>query len=176
MIISLLISLFIFNPPEMILYDFMSGSESAEWYVVDDNVMGGRSEGKISVSEEGYGIFEGDVSLENNGGFSSIRYRFDPVKVENFSKAMIYLKGDGKSYQFRLKSKSSDRHSYIAYFKTSGEKEVIEIDLSKMEPGFRGFKPNLPDYPGKLMEEISFLISNKKAESFRLEIDKIVLK
>jgi NADH dehydrogenase [ubiquinone] 1 alpha subcomplex assembly factor 1 len=45
-----------------------------------------------------------------------------------------------------------------------------------MEPGFRGMKPNIPDYPGKQMEEISFLIANKKAESFRLEIDKILLK
>jgi NADH dehydrogenase [ubiquinone] 1 alpha subcomplex assembly factor 1 len=93
------------------------------------------------------------------------------IRSHNF-----YVKGDGKTYQFRVKTNRYDRHSYIGFFNTSGKEEIIEIELREMEPGFRGMKPNIPDYPGKQMEEISFLIANKKAESFRLEIDKILLK
>ena len=70
--ILLLLVFFIINQPEMILYDFEAGNKAHGWIIVDDNVMGGRSEGNISVNDKGYGIFEGEVSLENNGGFSSM--------------------------------------------------------------------------------------------------------
>lgn len=159
----------------MILYDFKSGVEPSRWVIVDDNVMGGMSEGKMYVDENGYGIFSGDVSLKNNGGFSSVRYRFDPIDLTSYTKCLIYLKGDGKRYQFRVKTSSYDRHSYISYFNTSGKEEVIEIPLREMYPSFRGMKLGMPDFPGKEMEEVSFLIGNSKEERFSLAIDKIVL-
>ncbi len=55
------------------VYDFSHESKPGDWFVVDDGVMGGRSQGNVGLSEEGHGIFQGTVSLENNGGFSSIR-------------------------------------------------------------------------------------------------------
>ena len=45
-----------------------------------------------------------------------------------------------------------------------------------MYPAFRGRKLNIGNYPGKQMEMIAFLIGNKNAESFILEIDSIILK
>ena len=44
-----------------------------------------------------------------------------------------------------------------------------------MFPAFRGNTLNIPNYPIKVLAEITFLIANKKAESFQLEIDSIVL-
>jgi hypothetical protein len=44
-----------------------------------------------------------------------------------------------------------------------------------MYPSFRGQKLELPNYPGQSMEEIAFLIANKTAETFALEIDRIEL-
>ena len=44
-----------------------------------------------------------------------------------------------------------------------------------MYPSFRGYELNQPNYDGVQMEEIAFLISNKKEESFRLLIDAITL-
>lgn len=37
--------------------------------------MGGKSSGDFYINESGNGVFEGFVSLANNGGFSSVRYR-----------------------------------------------------------------------------------------------------
>jgi len=88
----------------------------------------------------------------------------------------IRLKGDGKSYQFRIKTNNSDYYSYVAPFKTSGDWETIEIPFNSMYPAFRGRKLNAENYPGKQMEMIAFLIGNKKAESFQLEIESIELK
>lgn len=160
----------------MTIFDFAKDSDLSNWYVVDDVVMGGRSDGSFALNEEGNAVFSGKVSLENNGGFSSVRYVFGKTDVSQYTKAVIRLKGDGKRYQFRVKSSSRDRHSYIAYFQTSGTWESIEIPLAEMYASFRGMTLNMPDYPAEQMAEIAFLIGNKKAENFRLEIDKIELR
>ena len=159
----------------MVLIDFNKDSDLSNWTVVDDVVMGGRSDGNIEINQEGHAVFQGQVSLENNGGFSSVRYRFEQQKVDAYSKVFMRVKGDGKRYQFRMKSDRFDRHSYIYHFETTGEWQTVEIPLREMYPGFRGMKLNMPNYPGRILEEVAFLISNKKAERFQLEIDKIIL-
>ncbi len=157
------------------LFNFEKNSDLSNWYVVDDVVMGGRSDGNLKINEEGFGVFYGDVSLENNGGFSSIRYRFEQQDVGDFKHCKIRLKGDGKRYQFRVKTSPYDRHSYIHYFETSGDWETVKIPLAAMYPTFRGRRLDMPNYPVEQLEEISFLIANKQAESFKLLFDWIAL-
>ena len=43
------------------------------WNIVNDDVMGGISTSYLSVSDEKNLIFNGNLSLENNGGFASSR-------------------------------------------------------------------------------------------------------
>lgn len=157
------------------LFDFTEKTDKKSWQIVDDRVMGGRSEGSFEIHKEGYGVFKGDVSLENNGGFSSLRHAFKPLKTSSYSKVVLYLKGDGKRYQFRIKEKQSDYYSYIQYFETDGKWQQIEIPFEKFYPSFRSRKLDQSNFSGEVMEEIRFLIANKNAEHFRLEIDKIVL-
>lgn len=57
------------------LFNFTSSTDIKTWYIVDDVVMGGRSSGTFTLNEDGHGVFAGNVSLENNGGFSSVRDR-----------------------------------------------------------------------------------------------------
>lgn len=156
------------------LYDFNSNSTKTDWQIVDDVVMGGRSDGGFSINEAGHGIFQGKVSLENNGGFSSLRHSLN-AKVGNRTKVKLTLKGDGKAYQFRIKSSYNDRHSYISEFQTTGEWQEIEISLSSMYPAFRGRKLEIPNFNSDQISELAFLIGNKKPETFRLEISKIEL-
>lgn len=158
------------------IFDFSKDSNLTNWLIVDDVVMGGRSDGGFEINENGNGVFFGDVSLENNGGFSSVRYRCERMPIESFTHCLIRVKGDGKKYQFRMKQDLSYRHSYIHHFETSGEWETIKIPLQDMYPAFRGRQLNMPNFPGQFLEELAFLISNKKAESFQLEIDWIQLK
>ena len=47
--------------------------EKLKWSITNDSVMGGRSRGKVSFSDSGTMRFRGDLSLENNGGFSTVR-------------------------------------------------------------------------------------------------------
>ncbi len=158
-----------------ILYDFDKNSAPKDWRIIDDVVMGGQSNGKFSIDADGNGVFQGSVSLENNGGFSSVRYQFDKLVTDKDSKVLIRLKGDGKDYQFRIKDKYNNYFSYITTFQTSGEWQTVEIKLADLYPSFRGRKLNLPNYEAPSFEEIVFLIGNGKNESFKLMLDKIEL-
>ncbi|MCK0192869.1 CIA30 family protein [Arenibacter sp. F20364] len=158
-----------------IIFDFNKDTSMENWTIVNDGVMGGLSVGNIVLTPEGHGLFKGEISLENNGGFSSVRYRFEKLQVTKDGYISIRLKGDGKKYQFRVKDDSSNYYSYIVTFPTSGEWEEIKISLKDMYPSFRGRKLDMPNFSKDHIEEIVFLIGNKKTESFMLLIDKIVL-
>ncbi len=159
----------------MVIFDFKKTADITDWMIVDDVVMGGRSNGEFLRNKDGNGIFQGTISLENNGGFSSVRYSLPKKNVEGFSKVKLFVKGDGKQYQCRIKTKVNDYYSYVASFNTSNEWATLEIPFSSMYPSFRGQTLDVPNYPGKQIEEIAFLIGNKKAESFKLEIGSISL-
>jgi hypothetical protein len=160
----------------MLIFNFTNTGSLKNWTIINDNVMGGVSRSSISINEDGNAIFEGSVSLENNGGFCSVRHSFEKVSVDNYDKISIRLKGDGKRYQFRIKTNVSDYYSYISYFQTSGKWQTVEIQMKDMYPSFRGRKLDMPNFSDDSIEEIVFLIGNNKEETFQLEIDKIELK
>ena len=159
----------------MVLFNFKSDSDISNWKILNDVVMGGRSSGNFKLNKDGHGEFYGTISLENNGGFSSLRYYFPNTKTEDYSAFKIKLKGDGKTYQFRVKRKQSDRYSYIYEFNTTTDWQTVTIPFSKMYASFRGNRLDIPNYDGVQMEEIAFLIGNKKEEQFKLLIDSIIL-
>ncbi len=124
--------------------------------------MGGESSSTFELNADGYGVFKGDISIENNGGFSSVRYRFKKMLIKDYTKIMVKLKGDGKMYQFIIKSNSGENYSFVTPFSTSGEWQDIEIPLKDMYPSFRGIRLNQPNFADEYIGEINFLIGNKK--------------
>ncbi len=160
----------------MTLFEFNTKSNISNWRIVDDVVMGGCSNGGFKISNCGNGLFYGTVSLENNGGFSMVQNHFEEKKVKGFSKISLKIKGDGKPYQFRIKANTTTKHSYIASFQTSGDWETIEIPFKTMYPAYRGKILDIPNFDEQHIVMMAFLIGNKKAENFSLEIDSIVLK
>jgi len=173
--LSLLIIILSIPMQAQVIFDFNKKSDLQDWIIVDDVVMGGRSSSTFKLDKDGLGVFEGNISLENNGGFSSLRYRFLKRTIKEYAQVKIILCGDGKKYQFRIKSNRGDYYSYIISFLTSGEWQEIVIPLKDMYPSFRGRRLNQPNFSDNSIEEITFLIGNKKNERFKLMIDKIVL-
>ena len=159
-----------------VIFNFNKKSDLQDWIIVDDVVMGGESSGSFKLNPDGFGVFEGSISLDNNGGFSSLRYRSKKILIKENTKVIIKLRGDGKKYQFRIKSNSGDYYSYISSFLTSGEWQEIVIPLKDMYPSFRGRRLDQANFSNDYLEEIAFLIGNKKKEKFKLLIGKIELK
>lgn len=157
------------------IFHFSSVKNTASWQVVDDVVMGGISLGTISLNTEENAVFKGTVSVENNGGFSSVRHRFKKIDISGYKTICFRVKGAGSKYQFRIKDKATNYYSYIAYFTTNNEWQTIEIPLSEMYPTFRGKILNMPNFDENSVEEIAFLIGNKRSQRFQLEVDKVYL-
>jgi hypothetical protein len=161
---------------EKILFDFKKDGDTSGWMIEDDGVMGGLSKGRFQLNNEGHATFSGNVSLENNGGFSSVQWNFDPIDVSPYSTFVVRLCGDGKRYLLLTEAGPGDRHYYQAEFQTGTDWQTLEIPFKDMTPHFRGDRLDKPNFPGKTMTQVRFLIGNKKAESFNLEIDEVRLR
>ncbi|MFB0924113.1 MAG: CIA30 family protein [Vicingaceae bacterium] len=159
-----------------IIFNSTKKSAIQDWSILDDIVMGGKSASTFKINANGCGVFKGIISLENNGGFSSVRYKPQKIHVKKYTKVILKLQGDGKNYQFRIKANSQNSHSFVAPFSTSGEWQQIEIPLKEMYPSLRGRKLDKPNFEDEYIETVIFLIGNKTTEHFKLLIEKIELK
>ncbi len=165
--------LFMTYTTEQVVFDFNKNTDLRKWYQTNDDVMGGISTSKMSLDENGNGVFSGIVSLENNGGFAMTRLPLNMELKEGAAKIVLQVKGDGKNYQLRIKSDRSQQFWYVQFFKTTNKMETIEIPLKDFYASFRGRKLNLGNFSTNKIKEIAILIGNKKKEEFELTIDKI---
>jgi len=124
----------------LLLTDFTADSPALDWYVVDDNVMGGRSRGDFEI-EPGALHFSGRT-VTRGGGFSSIRTETGPLDLSDFEGIRLRVQGDGRRYTWRLATDARVGGSEIGYwadFDTT-EDEWLDVDLpfSRFRPRFRG--------------------------------------
>ncbi|WP_442266582.1 CIA30 family protein [Tenacibaculum sp. ZS6-P6] len=170
--LAFIIMLFAFQDTITVV-DFSQSSDISSWKTTNDDVMGGISTSSIALNENSKGVFSGHVSTENNGGFAMVKNSVAVTLHETSKKVILRLKGDGKAYQFRVKSNPTDRHWYTQKFTTSGDWETIEIDLNSLYPIFRGNRLRRQNFNYTEIKEIAFLIGNKQDENFKLIIDSI---
>ena len=159
----------------LIIFDFNTTENTNLWRIVNDDVMGGKSTSMMSLINK-TGVFQGEVSLENNGGFAMTQLDCKLIGVNNFQKLVIDIKGDGRTYQFRIKENRYSRYSYVQNFKTSGKEETIVFYLKDFAPQFRGVKLGMANFEKDVIEQVAILIGDKKNEKFELQINKITLK
>ena len=157
------------------MFDFSHNEAKKGWLIVNDGVMGGLSKGNIEFTED-HAKFSGNVSTDNNGGFTMVMNRFSEQPLSAYKAFILEVKGDGKAYQFRVKSNSNQSHSYVYSFTTNGKWQKIEIPFSSLEPRFRGRVVDVSNFEGQQIEEMAFLIGNKRKESFELFLKNISVK
>lgn len=147
--------------------------DTAAWRSINDGVMGGLSAGGMLQSDEGL-RFTGEISLENNGGFSSVRR---PVEqdLSGATRVRLEVRGDGREYQFRIRQDSQfDGVAWRAMFATTDKWQTIEIALSEFIPVFRGRTvAEAGSVIASDIQQIGFLLADKTAGRFTLEIRRI---
>lgn len=154
--------------------DFERKAGEPEWFSVDDGVMGGVSKGGL-VIEDGKLVFSGKLSLENNGGFSSLRTgdkNYDFTGKEGF---VMRVKGDGRTYKLRIETDARHRGSEIGYqadFETeAGEFVEVKVPFSAFKPGWRGNKLDGPPLDLAKIEELGLVLADGKPGEFVIELD-----
>jgi hypothetical protein len=91
--------------------------------------MGGVSDGRLKVTEEGTLEFSGTLSLENNGGFASVRSKPAEFNIKAGDAIVVRVKGDGREYVLNLYTMSRQMaFSYRAPLPTE-QNEWTEVSV-----------------------------------------------
>lgn len=156
----------------VLLTDFSAATSDFGWYVLNDNVMGGRSEGDFE-QEQGLLTFSGRTNT-NGGGFSSIRTK--PLQLDLSDRAGIRLrvKGDGRRYTWRLTTDARWRGRQVSYwadFNTrDGEWSTVNIPFSSFIPRFRGTELDGPALESGTITGMGLMIYDKQDGLFELQL------
>jgi monofunctional biosynthetic peptidoglycan transglycosylase len=157
------------SPP---LLDFSSPEVVRAFRIVNDGVMGGVSTSRLS-SAAGALLFEGEVSLENSGGFASFR---GPVRFPAESAALLVtVRGDGQRYKLTLKlDDSTSTAQYQAAFVALREWKTLRFEPADFTASFRGRPVAAPIVRFADVQYFGLLISDKQSGAFRVELKSIM--
>lgn len=153
------------------IFDFTQPESLLSWYAVNDNVMGGVSQGAMQATATGTALFTGEISFENNGGFSTVQANFDPVlDVSDFTGLVLRVRGDGKQYGVYLRDSYSQLAHQAVFTTTAGVWEDIRLPFSAFLPTRFGSVIRAEPFNPARMRSISLLIEFKQEGPFTLEV------
>jgi NADH dehydrogenase [ubiquinone] 1 alpha subcomplex assembly factor 1 len=156
------------------LFDFSGAADEPGWTAVNDGVMGGVSRGGAKLVD-GSLHFRGILSLENNGGFSSIRSGGPTRDLSAAQAIVLRVKGDGRTYRLQLATNAVFRRSRISYqagFPTQiGTWVEVRVPLAALVPQFRGQILSGPPLDRSRIEEIGLSLADGNPGAFALEVD-----
>ena len=157
------------------LADYAADQSYVDWFVVNDNVMGGRSEGGFSIAQ-GQLRFAGSTNTLG-GGFSSIRTRPLQLDLSQYDGIRLNVRGDGRRYTWRLTTDARWRSRKVSYWAdfdtTNGEWSTVDIPFANFIPQFRGMRLNGPNLDPTLISGMGLMIYDKLDGSFELSLSSL---
>jgi NADH dehydrogenase [ubiquinone] 1 alpha subcomplex assembly factor 1 len=155
------------------LLDFIGPDAAQKWQAVNDGVMGGVSEGRFKITADKTMEFSGRLSLENNGGFASVRTKLTNFDIHGGDTLVVRVKGDGREYVLNIYTKSRRMaFSYRAPLPTTRDEWTeVSVPLDEFIPTsfgnrVQGMGPVEPDQ----INSLGFMLSDKKPGPFKLEV------
>jgi hypothetical protein len=84
------------------IIDFGNSAEkNQEWKLLSDNIMGGVTKSKIEYTNNSV-LLSGNISLDNYGGFSSIKTKYKSVDLSKYNGIKIKFKSTNQKFAFTL--------------------------------------------------------------------------
>lgn len=155
------------------LVEFTGPEADERWQAVNDRVMGGVSDGRFRITDEGRLEFSGRLSLENNGGFASIRTGPADLGLRVGDTFVVRVKGDGRQYVLNLYTTSRRRaFSYRAALPTVKDQWTeVRVPLADFIPTafgrrVQGMGPVEPSQ----VNAVGFMLSDKQPGPFELQV------
>lgn len=166
------------DDPSHNLFDFSQEDSAGDWQTVNDGVMGGVSQGSYRITERNTLLFVGVLSLENNGGFSSVRTRPRNLGLKPGDTLVVRLRGDGRDYSLNLYvNRPLMAFSYRAPVPTRRDVWMeVRVPLDTFEAtSFGRLVPDAGPVQPTEVNALGFMLSDKKPGPFQLEIEAIQL-
>jgi len=145
----------------------------AQWRAIDDQVMGGKSASRMRFDAAGFAVFEGVVSLEDNGGFASVRAACSALAGEHISGYQLSVRGDGKCYKFNLRTEDAfDGVNYQAVFlPPAGVWTTLTLPIADFQPTWRGRPvPEAVPLQTARVCQAGWMVADRQAGPFALAI------
>lgn len=143
------------------------------WSCVNDGVMGGVSQSEAEIDEHQHLQWHGEVSLERNGGFASVRHQFSGLDLYAYTGLCLLIIGDGKTYKLNLANHlMSGSPRFQARFETYDTCHLVYIPFSSLTASVRGTSVSAAFDPAQL-RMLGFLIADKQAGPFHLTVQRI---
>jgi hypothetical protein len=156
------------------IFVFRGAIDASDWRILNDGVMGGLSSSSFHISPSGGAVFSGNVSLDNGGGFASVRSPPIGQDLSPRDSFVLRICGDGHRFKVNVRTESGfDTPTYQCAFETqAGEWEECRLPFAAFVPTFRGRAlTGVPALNAAQVRSVGFLIANKQNGPFRLEID-----
>lgn len=153
--------------------DFSEPAAAKQWISVNDDVMGGVSTGGFRITDDKTLQFSGTISLENRGGFASIRTQPAELGIDGFDTIAVRVKGDGRTYQLDLRAaKTFGAASYRAFLQTQNDTwQEIRVPVKDFEYSAFGKRiVGVPRLTAAQVQSVGFTLADKQAGPFRLEV------
>lgn len=120
-------------------------AKDLKWFVIDDQVMGGRSQSGLTMTPEGEIHFAGTINTRG-GGFSSCRTLGDEAPLgipANSQHIEVTAVGDGRLYKLNLLmgdswSMSQPSWSHDFHTESTGKEQTFRLPLHDFVPSRRG--------------------------------------
>lgn len=159
-----------------VLFDFTSPDAAERWTTVNDNVMGGTSEGGPAFPGETL-VFSG-LTNTDGGGFSSIRTRPAPLDLGDADGLAVRYRADGRQYEVEVHTDERTGSIPIAFRAplpvVEGEEwHEVRVPFSAFRASAHG-RP-LPDRrldPARA-RSIGVFLYDGVSGPFRIEVDRI---
>jgi hypothetical protein len=142
--------------------------------IVNDSVMGGISNSQL-LSEDDYNRFRGRVSLDNNGGFASVRFLISNP-VSDSETVSLRVKGDGQLYQLRFRMAGNwQALAYSVKFQTIADTwQTFDFKVGDFLPVWRGRTVyNAPSLNLANAQQVSIFIADKQQGPFSILLDSL---
>ena len=155
------------------------GPMASRFVAVDDRVMGGVSRSTMRQHDEGHAVFEGTLSLENNGGFASVRAAGLTLDMRGATTLVLRVRGDGRRYKLRLHDDTRfDGVAHQAVFETpAGEWAEIALPIESFVPVWRGrVVTNAAPLDRGRVTMVGVMVSDAQEGRFSLELDTLSLR
>lgn len=158
---------------ENMILDFTDALTANIWEAIDDRIMGGCSQSQPEYIDNCGLRFSGTVSLDNNGGFASIRSRSNNFDLSQFSGIKVRLRGDGKSYKLSLRTDLFfDGVSYQTTFTTLKDSwQEIVLPFKAFTPTHHGISlTTVAPMDTASVRSFGFFIADLQAGPFQLDV------
>ena len=161
-----------------VLFDFSVPTAADAWSAIDDRVMGGVSRSRLRHDTAGHAVFEGEVSLAQNGGFASVRSSARAMGRPGAEACLIEVRGENK--QFKLSLFTDDGFDSLnhqsSFTPTGGDWQTLCLSISAFRATFRGRDvPGVPALDPARIRQVGLMIAARQAGPFALDIRSISL-